>query len=241
MSPRQNNIEKMYKNLWESHFHEKGDGILNVKVAYYPYTTLKNTIRRRGDTIFIRVSDMLVGAPLSVDLALGIILFFRLEGAHPPKSEEIIYKEYIHSREIQKRIQRIRKERGKKIIFGSKGEFYDLEESFDRVNRDYFKGKLKKPILTWSQIKTTTRFGHHDKAHNTIVISKTLDDKMVPQFLLDYVMYHEALHIKHGIHYKNGRRSMHSRAFNLDEERFKKQKEAKAMLKKISGRSVLFD
>jgi predicted metal-dependent hydrolase len=69
------------------------------------------------------------------------------------------------------------------------------------------------------------------------VISRTLDDKKIPKYLLDYVMYHEMLHQKHGRLYKNGKNQVHTRNFKEDERRFSGYKKAKADLKKLSGGS----
>jgi hypothetical protein len=40
-----------------------------------------------------------------------------------------------------------------------RGLTYDLAESFDRVNRDYFNGQMPRPALAWSQALTGRKFG----------------------------------------------------------------------------------
>jgi hypothetical protein len=164
-------------------------------------------------------------------------LFFKLKGRTPPESEKKIYKDYVNSKRLQTKAQKIRRIRGKKTLLGSKGEFHDLTKSFNRVNRKYFEVTLPKPNLSWSMRKTKTRFGHHDFVFNTIVISRTLDDKRIPRYLLDYVMYHEMLHKKHGRYYKNGKNHIHTLTFKEDERRFSGYKKAKADLKKLSTES----
>ena len=236
-SKRSYDVIELYRQIWEERFRGKNEN-LSVRVEFFPYTTLKNTIRRRKNTIFIRISDMLKGAPEEVMRALGIVLFSKLERRTVPKDVKRLYRDHVNTRKMQEVVQTLRSKRSKKVLSGSKGEFYDLKESFDRVNRLYFNGQLKRPSLTWSQRKTSIRFGHHDDALNTIVISRTLDDGKLPPYLLDYIMYHEALHIKHEINYENGRRSVHTRAFKDDEKKFQDREKAEALLKKISRRSV---
>jgi hypothetical protein len=231
----------MYQSIWNEMFSNKDSDAFEIKVKFYSYTSLKNTIRRRGEVIFIRISDMLSEAPEEVIHALGIILFCKLEQRKPPKKETRIYKDHVNSKEMQKLMLMLRKKRGKKQIVGSKGDFYDLRESYDRVNSNYFYGKMKKPVLTWSRRRTRVRFGHHDTIFNTIVISRTLDDERLPRYLLDYVMFHEMLHMKHGLNYKNGRRIAHSKAFKDDEKRFEMLDPAKALLKKIAGKPPIYD
>jgi len=234
-SENSKDITELFKEIYKIGFKDEGEKVNNIIVEFYPYTTLKNTIRKRKDSIFIRISDLLKEAPLEVLEALGILLFSKLKRKKAPKKEELLYRNFVSSKNMRKKQINIRKKRGKKIILGPKGDFYDLEESFHRVNDYYFNGELKKPILTWNKRKTKTRFGHHDRALNTIVISKTLDDCKIPTYLLDYVMYHELLHIKHDIHYINGRRSVHTKAFKNDENRFKSRKNAEQLLKKLAS------
>ncbi|HEX9962043.1 MAG TPA: hypothetical protein VGB00_13995, partial [Pyrinomonadaceae bacterium] len=53
-----------------------------------------------------------------------------------------------------------------------------------------------------------------------LVVSKSLDDKKVPAFVVESVVYHEMLHIKHPTIIRNGRRYNHTPAFRRDEEIF---------------------
>jgi predicted metal-dependent hydrolase len=236
-SIKKNNIEELFKELLSSYdFYKKGQST-GIQVEFYPYTTIKNTVRKRNNTIYVRISDMLENAPADVLLALGIVLFCKLKGKIPPESEKMIYKDYVNSRRIQAKAQKIRRIRGKKTLIGPIGEFHDLRESFERINNKYFKGELERPNLSWSMRKTKTRFGHHDLVFNAIVISRTLDDKRIPKYLLDYVMYHEMLHQKHGRYYKNGKNHIHTKAFKEDERRYSGCKKAKSDLKKLSAGS----
>ncbi|MEO6588193.1 MAG: M48 family peptidase, partial [Pyrinomonadaceae bacterium] len=79
---------------------------------------------------------------------------------------------------------------------------------------------IKKPTLTWSLRGTFRRLGHHDAAHETIVISKSLDDKKVPRYVVEFVVFHEMLHIFHPAKIQNGRRYHHTPVFRRDEKKF---------------------
>ena len=234
MSSTHHDIQDQIILLWESNYFDEYYNPRKTVCEFYPYTTLKNTIRKRDDRIQIRLSDMLSDAPQEVLLALLIILFCKLESKTLPKSQKRLYKEYVNSEAMRRRIRKKRKERVKKDLVGSLGKHYDLKESFSRINKKYFESELQLPNLSWSKKRTKTRFGHHDEALYTIVISKTLDDPKVPRFLLDYIMYHEALHIRHKTQFKNGRRRMHTREFQADEKKFSQRERAEVLLKKIS-------
>jgi hypothetical protein len=120
------------------------------------------------------------------------------------------------------------------VTDSTRGAFFDLGDSFDRVNARYFGGEMKRPRLTWSRSFTRRKFGHYDHVKDWVMVSSTLDQPQVPEFVVDFLMYHELLHKKHGIHWVNGRGLAHTRAFYADERRFERFDEAEAWLKKLA-------
>ena len=62
--------------------------------------------------------------------------------------------------------------------------------------------------------------GHYDPAHNAIVISKAFDHPRVPQFVAEYIVYHEMLHLKHPVKLRGSRRCVHSAEFQAEEKLF---------------------
>jgi len=123
----------------------------------------------------------------------------------------------------------------------SRGRAHDLNEIFARVNAAYFGGLMPKPTLTWNRTLTARKFGHYQPGRDTIMISITLDDHEVPAFALDFVMYHELLHKKHGSMTVNGRRLSHSQAFRADERRFAKYHEAESLIHDLAFRQSGMD
>ncbi len=120
------------------------------------------------------------------------------------------------------------------IAENSKGKCYDLDELFEKVNREYFGSSLAKPRLIWSQINTYRKFGHYEPARNRVMISLTLDDAGIPDFVIEFVLYHELLHKYHGATWVNGRRMVHTPQFRRDEQQFKLYKEASGWLRKLA-------
>ncbi len=70
-----------------------------------------------------------------------------------------------------------------------------------------------------------------------MMISQTLDNHHVPEYVVDYVMYHELLHKKLGIRKVNGRRFSHTNNFRDEEQKFIKFEQAKKYLNRISRKS----
>ena len=106
------------------------------------------------------------------------------------------------------------------MISTAQGEVYDLDRMFAKLNRRYFDGEIPKPTITWSRRRTKSILGHHDHVYDSITISKTLDSSDIPEWFVEYILYHEMLHIIHPARLINGRRYYHTSAFRQDERKF---------------------
>ena len=120
------------------------------------------------------------------------------------------------------------------MVSSPQGRVYNLDRMFSRLNRRFFDSRLEKPTITWSQRRTRRILGHHDRVYETITISKSLDSLEVPEWFVEYILYHEMLHIKHPARLVNGRRYYHTSAFRADERRFPYYDDAQRWLEKVS-------
>jgi hypothetical protein len=116
----------------------------------------------------------------------------------------------------------------------TQGHAYNLDEIFNQVNRAYFKEKLSKPQLAWSQSFTQRKYGHYEPSRDRVVLSRTLDNPKIPSYVVEFVMYHELLHKHHGEVWLNGRQRVHTPAFRKDERQFKQYALAEAFLKQLA-------
>ena len=211
-----------------------GRGVPPVEVRFYPYAGLHHTIRLRSGRVYVRLSDICKDSPPEVMRSLAFLLVARLLGKRVPKLHERIYRDYSLTPQMMRSSDIARRRRGRKVITSSQGEVYDLDKSFVRLNRRYFGSELAKPTITWSQRRTRSILGHHDRVYDHITISKTLDSVDVPEWFVEYILYHEMLHIKHPARLINGRRYYHTSAFRLDERRFPYYQEAQQWLERIA-------
>ncbi len=195
---------------------------------------MHHTIRLRSGRIYVRVSDIFKDAPLNVQRALAFILVSKLLSKKTPEVHERVYRDYAYSSQILRASDIARRRRGRKIISTARGRVYDLDKMFNRLNRRYFDGRIEKPIITWSQRRTRRILGHHDAVHDTIVISKTLDARDVPEWFVEYILFHEMLHIKHPARLINGRRYYHTNTFRAEEQRFPYYEEAQDWLDRVA-------
>jgi hypothetical protein len=158
--------------------------------------------------------------PLNSHKGLAYILMGKLLRKKIPAGARDVYNLYIKTDAIREKAQANKRERGRKVVTTAAGAVYDLDEIFARLNAQYFRGAIAKPVLTWSAKKTYRILGHHDANHGHIAISRSLDRREVPLYVVEYVLFHEMLHIHHPTKYVNGRRYNHTAAFKRDEAKF---------------------
>jgi hypothetical protein len=116
----------------------------------------------------------------------------------------------------------------------AQGRFYDLDALFEIVNQQYFQGTLTKPRLVWSGIFSSRKFGHYERVRDRIVLSQTLDSDRVPQYTVEFVLYHELLHKYHGTQWVNGKCLVHTPEFRRSERQFAQYLEAEDSLKRLA-------
>jgi len=205
-----------------------------IEVRFYPYAGLHHTIRLRSGRVYVRLSDICKDGPSEVMRALAFVLVARLLGKRVPDVHERIYRDYSLTPEVMRSSDIARRRRGRKQISSAQGTTYDLDRMFAKLNRRFFENELPKPTITWSQRRTRSILGHHDRVYDTITVSKTLDSADVPDWFVEYILYHEMLHIKHPARLINGRRYYHTTAFRADERRFPHYEEAQLWLERIA-------
>ncbi|HEX4019960.1 MAG TPA: SprT-like domain-containing protein [Acidobacteriaceae bacterium] len=202
-------------------------------IRFYRFTSINTTIRLRDGMALVRLSDILESAPESVLAAIAHILLAKLYRKPIEPAHSNRYRRHLGSAAITERAEQIRRTRGRKRIVTAQGHYYDLERIFDDLNQRFFHGLLGRPVLTWSTQRARRLLGHYDAAHNTIVVSRVFDTAMTPRFAIEYLVYHEMLHLKHPVRVRGGRRCVHSREFQQDERRFPELDQVKKYLKTL--------
>jgi hypothetical protein len=204
-----------------------------IHVRLRRFTSLNTTIRLREGKILVSLSDLLEGAPESVIRAIAHILLAKLYKKPIDAAQNLRYKRFASSAAVTRQTELIRHARGSKRIFGPKGRYFDLEEVFDVLNMRFFSGLLGRPELTWSEHLAKRSLGHYDAAHNTIVVSRVFDRPSSPRYALEYLLYHEMLHLKHPVKMRGLRRCVHSTEFKAEEARFPQLSEALAFIRRL--------
>jgi hypothetical protein len=210
---------------------ERHRPVPEIEIKFYPYAGSHHTIRLRSGRVYVRISDIFKDAPANIHRALAFILVAKLLGKSVPDVHQRVYRDYACSPKVLRASDLARRRRGRKEVSSARGRFYDLDKIFERLNRRYFGGRLEKPTLTWSQRRTRHIHSHYSPIHRglepaAIVVNRALDEHDVPDWLVEYILFHEMLHIKHPPRLINGRRYRHTKAFHAEEQRFPYYEEA---------------
>lgn len=201
------------------------------KVRYRDWAQVRSTVRKRGAGIEVEISDILRGiSPMALE-ALAEILLSRLFARQPSREARACYLACIMSPAMRQRINEARRTRGYKRIGSSDGRRFNLREIFDRLNREYFHGTVEVKQIGWSLGRSHTILGHHDPAHESITISRALDKPSTPRVLVEFIVFHEMLHVRHPVERNHHRRIIHPPAFRAAEKQFARYEEAQKLLK----------
>lgn len=207
--------------------------IPEFRVQFYPFANVNNTIRLREGVLHIRFSDLLEGAPENVLEAISHILLAKIYKKDIEPAHATRYRRYVSSHDLTAKAHLVRQVRGRKRIESAKGHVYDLEEIFEELNRRFFHGLMGRPQLTWSREHARNSLGHYDPAHNAIVVSRVFDSARVPRYAVEYILYHEMLHLKHPVKLRGSRRCVHGPEFQAEEKLFPQLEQAKQFLKTL--------
>jgi hypothetical protein len=203
-------------------------------VEFYPYAGLAHTIRLRGETAHVRLSDALRGAPSTIIQAAAVILLSRILRRRTPLESLAEYRRFALAPTTRRRVDKLRRSRARRITGGPTGEAHDLAPMFSRLNRSYFAGRLRRPRLGWSRKDWRTQLGCFDPALDQIVLNRRLDRPGVPVFVVEYVLFHEMLHVKHPLRATRCHMQAHSREFLREEKKFPYHAHARHFLNRLA-------
>jgi predicted metal-dependent hydrolase len=228
-------VRKNLLQIFEDAYRElRRDGsIPELKIEFFPFTSIKNTIRTRQGKLLVRLSDLLEVAPAPVLEAIAHILLAKMYRRPVDRKAAARYRRYVSSHHVSQKAHLVRQMRGRKRLDSPQGRSYDLEAVFEDLNTRFFDGLLARPQMTWSRDRARNSLGHYDPAHNAIVVSRIFDHPRVPRSAVEYIVYHEMLHLKHPVKLRGSRRCVHSAKFQAEEKLFPHLEEAKQFLKQL--------
>jgi hypothetical protein len=187
-------------------------------VEFYPYVTVKQTLRLREGHAWVRISDALAGAPIHVLEAVAQLLLARAFRIRPPSAAVERFRQYCLEPSTQKRLAQTRRCFHVRPLH--EGQNFCLAELFEQLNERYFSGRLRPPELCWSHRPWRVQLGLYDPVLRRITLNRRLDSPTVPSFVVQYVLYHEMVHMRCRTRLARCGFRRHSKQFRQIERRF---------------------
>ena len=203
------------------------------QVELYPYANLSHTLRLRHDVAYVRLSDILHEAPVPVIEAAAAILLGQMYRRRVPRELRILYRQFALAHSTRRDIARVRRKRARRIADNPIGSAHNLDPMFASLNVEYFEGRLRRPRLGWSVRPWLSQFGCYDPSLDQIVMNQRLDHAEVPSFAVEFILYHEMLHVKHPIRTAACGLQAHSPEFRAEEKRFAHYARARKFLEHV--------
>ncbi|MFP4345123.1 MAG: hypothetical protein ACLFU8_10550 [Anaerolineales bacterium] len=194
-----------------------------VQIDFH-YTSNLYRVYERGQLLRVGLHEGLIGAPPAILRDLVCAILSRKGGGYGKSARE-----YTGSEDFLEVVTALEMTTAETEDV-TQGRHFDLAEVFERVNAAYFDGRLDRPRLTWNRSFTHSKMGHYDFLRDTLLISVSLDDPKVPDYVIDFVVYHELLHKAFGVDVVGGRRYAHTPEFRKAEASFEHYDEARAFL-----------
>jgi len=119
------------------------------------------------------------------------------------------------------------------FAFQEQGRHFDLRKIFDKLNARYFNDRIKGYRVEWGRPRRERPaneivFATIQEEDKLIRLNPLLDRWFVPQWFVEYVMYHEMCHaVVRDRYTPNGKRIIHHDGFYEKERKFRFFKRAK--------------
>jgi len=211
-----NVLENAYKNIFPT-----GERICRT-VYSGRFKDFGANIELRGNILTLKLSRKFYGVSEEIQEGLAQELVCKMFKKHKRTLEMDLYDNFIKSLHL--------------AIPKTKST-PQLKESFDRINKKYFLELVEMPNVEWGKESKRT-MGTYDFKLDKITISTIL--KNAPDYLLDYVMFHEVLHKQRKFERKGTKTRYHDKKFRDAERIFrhedKNMKEIEKELQKFANK-----
>jgi predicted metal-dependent hydrolase len=206
-------LTAIFKETHARHFPGK---MKKISAEFYPYRSIKHTIKWNALFINVKISNHFINAPVSVIEITALLLLARVYRFKVNSYVRRTYNRYVE------RLQQQLPERKKRKIgnYNPQGSCYDLRIIFNQLNQNYFNNSLQIKNIGWSKKISYRRLGFYNEERDLLVISKIFDSEKVPEEVITYLVYHEMLHILLPMKKRNGRRIIHAKRFKELEKQY---------------------
>jgi len=186
--------------------------------------------KRSGGFVDVIVTDYLMDAPDDVIIDFSKTVVGTIGNRTPVYGKT--YLEWVRSDDYINKKRKLYLKRSRNLTGSPEGNERNIIDSLDRLLDSGLldPSGLDNSFFTWTNTPNVRKVGFCSPMMRVVGISCALDDVEVPEFVLDYVVFHESLHLAQG--YVPGQRP-HSKKFRSDERRYPKYEEAERFLRSL--------
>lgn len=203
----------MLKTRFQQELEERAGMELQLKINDNRSTMV--SVRWEPNCAKVSLHRMFLQAPQNVMDSLACYLR-REETILSPKVKSFI-EENVHKLDYRDQVDRQK--------LDTHGNVYNLRKIYDRLNDEYFDGRLKL-FITWfgkanQKSRSKVTFGLYYDPLKLIKIHRLLDNPIFPAYVVSYVIYHEMLHYVCPAYVdEKGISRIHSKEFKQREAKF---------------------
>jgi hypothetical protein len=210
-------------------------GYEQVQVDYASYKEFKSTWQRLGKKVSFEISDYLDNARPEVLGDFAQALYERIEKRTPMCVYSPRLKAYLESDDFVRRNQATYVKRSRNLTKSAVGRHFDLKETYDRLVDCGMVTPSDGVSLNWTRSSNRMRVGYCSVLMRVVAISSLLDNEKVPDFVHEYVLYHELLHLEDGL---SDTHRHHPPEFKVRERQYPRWRESEEWLRKLASRKV---
>jgi predicted metal-dependent hydrolase len=208
-------------------------GYEEVEADFESYKEFKSTWLKCGKKVSFKISDYLNGADTWLIGDFARSLYTRIAKNGPPHLYSDRLKAYLQSEEFVTRNQPTYIRRSRNLSKSPQGRNYNLKETYENLLAKGMVKEFDHTSLNWTRSDNHMRVGSCSVLMKVISISSVLDNDAVPDYVHEYVLYHELLHLEDGLDV--GKRH-HTSSFKARERAYPKWRESEDWLKRVVAR-----
>ncbi|MGE4577549.1 MAG: hypothetical protein AB7D42_03355 [Candidatus Methanomethylophilaceae archaeon] len=216
-------LREMFRKVGKEHGYE------TVNAEFTSFKEFKVRWQRSYKWADFKVSDYMADAPLEVLEGLASTLFARICGKGDPDFSEEMCK-WVTSPDFSKYKQPIYLRRSRNLSRSGQGEHRDLGACYQRLIDAGLVENDPEIFMSWTKEPNVRKVGYCSVLMKVVAVSSALDNPEIPDFVADYVMYHELCHILIGFDPSSEK---HGSEFAKLEAKYQRQKEAEDWLRRL--------
>jgi len=207
----------------------KEHGYDSVSAEFAEFKEFKVKWKRSCGWIEFEVSDYMKDAPMEVLKGVAETIFSRITRRSSNAYSDAMI-EWMTSDDFVRKKQRFYLKRSKNLKKTHVGEHRDLNASYKRLIDMGLVSRDENLLISWTKQPNVKRIGYCSVLMKVIAISSVFDTQTIPEFVTDFVLYHELIHLGKGFDPFDQR---HGVDFKALEDLHPSRKEAEDWLKRL--------